>query len=153
MAANLVQSKLWSQKRGMDRVGVDDPETESDIIRAERTDASMFPADVATMAQLMTVLQSLGYGAPPAAEEAMGQQSQSLAGMRAELGGREGVPSMNAPEEQPLVPPEGQPANVPAGAEAQGVVRTRGGHSQPDHGAGRRVQGRLLTDTEIPPGG
>jgi hypothetical protein len=157
MAANLVQSKLWSQKRGMDRVGVDDPETEADIIRSERTDASMFPADVATMAQLMTVLQSLGYGAPPAAEEALGQQAGSLAEMRAQLGGRSGVPSLNAPEEQPGVPPEGMPANTPEGAEAAGVIAPEGGavplaediRSQTMLQGGETT-GRILTDTRVP---
>jgi len=113
MATNLVNSKLWSQKRGMDRVGVDDPESESDTIRDERTDAAMFPESVQVMAQLMTVLQSLGYGQPPGAAEQLGQQAQSLADFRGMLGGGQGVPSLNAPEEQPITPPEGLPANAP----------------------------------------
>jgi hypothetical protein len=108
MASNLVIAKLWSQKRGMDRVGVDDPEVESDIIRAERTDASMFPQDVQVMAQLMLVLQQLGYNAGPAQQQ-LGAQAQSLNDVRQSLGGRTGSASLNGPGEAPLTPPEGGP--------------------------------------------
>lgn len=119
MARNLVDGKLWSQARGMDRVGVDDPEGEADLIRRERTDASMFPADVQVMAQLMMVLQQMGYIAPPQAQQAMSQtgaamsQGAQMADMRALNGGAPGSPMMNAPEEQRQLPPEEMPGNVP----------------------------------------
>ena len=155
MASNLVTSKLWSQKRGMDRVGVDDPETESDIIRNERTDASMFPADVATMAQLMTVLQSLGYGAPPEAQQQATEQAGSLAEMRQQLGGRQGLPSLNAPEEQPVMPPEGMPLNTEAGAEMAGAAPPGGVPPAEDIRSQTMIQngemsGRILTDNRVP---
>jgi hypothetical protein len=51
-AANLVAAKLISQARGMDMVGVDDPEAEQDIIREESTDATLWPERVQIMAQL-----------------------------------------------------------------------------------------------------
>jgi hypothetical protein len=154
MATNLVNSKLWSLKRGMDRVGVDDPESESDTIRAERTDAALFPADVQVMAQLMTVLQSLGYGAPPGAEEQLGQQAQSMADYRSMLGGGMGMPSMNAPEEQPLPPPEGLPANAnqqPLPEQLPGGGLPAGGtdleaQSMTIEG---QAQGRLMQNTPI----
>lgn len=115
LAANLVNAKLWSQIRGMDKVGVDDPESEQTVIREERTDASMFPADVQVMAQLMLLLQQLGI-MPQQQAEAQGQlsQAQTLAAYR-QPGGGQGSPMLNAPEEQVGVPPEGAPANTPEG--------------------------------------
>jgi hypothetical protein len=115
MAGNLVNSKLWSQKRGMDRVGVDDPEAEEDVIKAERTDAAMFPADVQVMAQLMVMLQQLGLQPPAEAQAQAGAQAQSLANYRALGGGQAGSPAMNGPDEQPVGPPETQPGNTPEG--------------------------------------
>lgn len=76
-AANLVNAKLISQARGMDMVGVDDPEQEQNIIREERTDATLWPADVQVMAQLMGVLQSLGLQAPANAQAQVGAQGAS----------------------------------------------------------------------------
>lgn len=91
-AINLVQNKLWSQARGMDAVGVDDPEQEQNIIRAERTDATLWPADVQVMAQLMAALQSLGLQAPAGAQEQVGGQIASgTEGLRQALGAGEGV--------------------------------------------------------------
>jgi hypothetical protein len=141
LASNLVSAKLWSQKRGMDRVGVDDPEVESDIIRSESTDASMWPERVQVMAQLMTVLQSLGYGAPAGAEQQLQQQAQSLASFRSLLGGQQGQPMLNAPEEQPVTPPEALPNNAPGALqpdlEAQTMVQNG------------EVQSRLVQETQI----
>jgi hypothetical protein len=86
-AANLVNAKLWSLARGMDAVGVDDPEQEQNIIREERTDATLFPSDVQVMAQLMGVLQSMGLPAPQgAADQAGAQASSNTENLRQALG-------------------------------------------------------------------
>jgi hypothetical protein len=86
-AAALVNAKLWSQARGMDAVGVDDPEQEQDIIRGERTDATMWPADVQTMAQLMGILKSLGLTPPPGAQaQVAGQVNSGTEALRQALG-------------------------------------------------------------------
>lgn len=86
-ALNLVNGKLWSQRRAMDVVGVDDPETEQDFIREERTDATLFPADVQVMAQLLSALQSLGIQAPQNAQaQAQGQVASGTEGLRQALG-------------------------------------------------------------------
>jgi hypothetical protein len=58
-AINLVQNRIWSAERAMDRVGVEDPEGELDIIRDEQTDATVNPAAVMTMANLLQVFQQL----------------------------------------------------------------------------------------------
>lgn len=118
MASNLVQAKLWSQIRGMDRVGVDDPEAEQNLIREERTDATLFPADVqvqaallATLAQTRAMQQQMG---PPPGEEQMQSpedaEMQTQAALMAAGGGQVAPPGMQAPEEQPLGGPP--PANV-----------------------------------------
>jgi hypothetical protein len=145
MASNLVNSKLWSLSRGMDRVGVDDPESEEDIIRTESTDASLFPERVQTMTQLIAVLQSLGQqqAAMAAAGQAPGgvNPEQGLAATRAAMGGQQGVPMLNAPEEQPVAPPpEVQPANVtgPEALSSQTMVQ------------GGEASGRILSQTEVP---
>lgn len=58
-AINLVQNRIWSAERAMDRVGVEDPEGELDIIRDEQTDATVNPAAVMTMANLLQIFQQL----------------------------------------------------------------------------------------------
>jgi hypothetical protein len=155
MAANLVSAKLWSQKRGMDRVGVDDPETEADIIREERTDAAMFPADVMTMAQLMGILQSLGVGGAAGAEEQAAAQAQSLAAYRQQLGGQTGTPSMNGPGEQAQMPPEGLPSNtegsmVPPAPAAAGELQPPTAQVQTLAPGEGEAQTRLVTKQNVP---
>jgi hypothetical protein len=87
-ALNLMNGKLWSQRRAMDIVGVDDPETEQDYIRDERTDATLFPADVQVMAQLMGVLQSLGLAAAPGTQQQVqGQAASGNEALAQALGG------------------------------------------------------------------
>ena len=76
-AVNLMNGKVWSQRRTMDATGVDDPETEQDLIREERTDATMFPESVQVMAQLMGALKSLGLTPSAATTAAVGSQATS----------------------------------------------------------------------------
>lgn len=115
IAANMVVSKLWSVKRGMDRTGIDDPETELDIIREERTDATLFPAEVQVLAQLLGVLKAQGIVPPEAAQNAAMTQGQQLSDVRALSGGQQGQPMMNGEGEQPMTPPELMPGNTPEG--------------------------------------
>lgn len=134
MSGNLVSAKLWSQRRAMDRVGVEDPEQEQDLIREERTDATMFPADVQVQAQLLALLQQMGLAANPQA-----QAQAEQAGAQLGLGGPgsppvpPGQPAMNAPAEQPIGPggpPEiGGAPPAPGGGEAGFLAQTaiRGG--------------------------
>nr|MBA3583037.1 hypothetical protein [Gemmatimonadota bacterium] len=107
-AINLVNSKLWSVRRAMDAVGVDDPETELDFIRDERTDATLFPADVQVMAQLLGALQSLGIQAPQGAQAAAeGQAASGTDGLRQALGGATpgGTVATQGDESQGITPP------------------------------------------------
>lgn len=111
-AINLVNAKLWSVRRAMDAVGVDDPETELDFIRDERTDATLFPADVQVMAQLLGALQSLGIQAPQSAQaQAEAQAGSGTEALRQALGastpsGMPGGPGPGgAPESEGMTPP------------------------------------------------
>lgn len=155
IAMNLKDAKLWSQRRSMDHVGVDDPETELDMVRSEQTDATLNPAQVQVMVSLMATMQQLqqqaaqlqqqqqaaqGQGGPGAATlqasgpgAALGPggpggpatQDQGLADLRG-LGAQGAAgPSQNGPGETAQLPPDQQPGNTPQGQQLQG-----GGASQ-----------------------
>jgi hypothetical protein len=86
-AGNLVSAKLISQARGMDMVGVDDPEAEQDIIREESTDATLWPERVQIMAQLLIALGQAGIQAPAGAVgQAQGQANSATGDLRNALG-------------------------------------------------------------------
>jgi hypothetical protein len=117
ISASLKDAKLWSAVRAMDRVGVDDPETELSIIKAEQTDAALNPAQVQVMVSLMLMLQQLQQQQPPQLQQAGAQAAQSteqgLAAMRGLPGGG---PPPTAPGEVPVgTPPEQMPGNTPQG--------------------------------------
>lgn len=139
-AINLMQNKLWSQSRGMDAVGVDDPEQEQNIIRAERTDATLFPADVQTMAQLMGALQSLGLQPNQQTQQQVGAQGASgTEALRQSLGGAPGVEGSQYGTQEQTPPIEGAPpeaggspfaqAASPEGATAQLQSMTQKGET------------------------
>ena len=124
MAMNLVNAKLWSLQRGMDAVGVEDPESEIALVKEERTDASLFPADVQVQAALMGTLQQLQMTAQqvqqPAEAGAEGglTPEQAAAAYGAAEGGMEGEPGMQGMGAQPMMSPEATPGGpMAAGAE------------------------------------
>lgn len=146
MSANLVTGKLWSQRRGMDRVGVEDPEQEQDLIREERTDATMFPADVQVQAQLLALLQQMGFAANAQAQGQAEQAAAQLGGLggAGTPPGQTGQPAMNAPAEQPVgpggPPPEAGAPPAP-GAETGFLAQTAVKEGEP--------QNRLLSQTQF----
>jgi hypothetical protein len=122
--SNLVNAKLFSLARGMDAVGVDDPEEEQDIIRSEQTDATLNPASVQVMAQLMAALQSLGINAPQGAQQQAQQQvARGQSDLRNALGAQTpaSTTSSQLPGDQGVTPPEAMVpgATPPAGAAGQ----------------------------------
>lgn len=159
-SSNLVAAKLWSQARGMDAVGVDDPETEQQLIREESTDATLWPERVQIMAQLLAALQSLGLQAPAGAQaQAQGQMTSGQADLRKALGagtatndqgmgGPGGEPSMQGQTPPiPGLPPEagGAPApfaQAPQGSGAQAPLL----QSMIQNG---QVKGRILTQAKL----
>ena len=130
IAGNLKELKLWSAIRSMDAVGVDDPETEMDVIRGEQTDATLNPASVQVMVTLMSTLQQLGIQmqqlqqmAQQASPNAQGPTlEQGLGAMRGTAPDVTGQEQMNAEGEQPMTPNEQMPGNTPEGAAAAGQV-------------------------------
>ena len=123
-ALNLVQGRIWSAERAMDRVGVEDPEGEKDLIRDEQTDATLNPAAVMTMGNLMALFQQLQAQGVQMQQmqaqqmQAAGQlQAQQESAMNAyrQQGAPGGTPMFNGGEMGSL-PPEMLPGN----AQAQG---------------------------------
>lgn len=109
-AINLVQNRIWSSERAMDRVGVEDPEGEKDVIREEQTDATLNPAAVLTMGQLVALFRQLGVGMPGQPNQ-MAAQSQNAARQnnpRPQVSEAQG-----SPEQQPNPPAEQLPENAP----------------------------------------
>jgi hypothetical protein len=119
-ALNLVQGRIWSAERAMDRVGVEDPEGEKDLIRDEQTDATLNPAAVMTMGNLMALFQQLQAQGiqmqqmqEQQAQAQMQLQAQQESAMNAyrQQGAPGGQPMMNGGEMGNL-PPEMMPGNA-----------------------------------------
>jgi len=151
-AAALVNAKLWSQARGMDAVGVDDPEQEQDIIRSERTDATLWPADVQVMAQLMGVLQSLGLTPPPNAQAQVGAQGASGTEALRQALGAGNPPQQEGDQYSPTIQQPGIPGapaeagggpGAPFAAVQQGPVQLQGMLK------GGQAQSRIMTNTTL----
>lgn len=128
-AINLVQNRIWSAERAMDRVGVEDPVGEKDLIRNEQTDATLNPSAVATMAQVMGQMKQMQMQDQQAQQQqAMDQQAMQAQlaqqGAQAENAVRTlqqpiaGDQSLNQPENQAQVPQAALPANAQPGGNA-----------------------------------
>jgi hypothetical protein len=153
-AANLVNAKLISQSRGMDMVGVEDPEQEQNIIRGERTDATLWPESVQVMAQLMGALQALGLTPPPgAAAQAQGQVASGNESLRQALGaatpqgtvGSQGEGNQGLTPPIPGAPPEAGGAPSPfAQAVPQGATTQLQGMIQ-----NGQAKGRIMTNQQL----
>ena len=148
-ALNLVNGKLWSQARGMSEVGVDDPEQEQNIIREERTDATLWPADVQVMAQLMGALQSLGLQAPAGVKDQVaGQAASGQNDLRNALGAAtpQGTVGSQGAGNQGMTPPIPGAAPEAGGAQAGPTpfaARDFGGLPPAGGGAGSAMQSTM----------
>ena len=131
-AINLVQNRVWSAERAMDRVGVEDPVGEKELIRSEQTDATLNPSAVATMANVMGIFKQMQAqdAQMQAQQQAQGQPQQApvdQAGIQAQLAQQgaqaqnavrtlqqpiSGDQSLNQPENQSQVPQEALPTNA-----------------------------------------
>ena len=103
-AISLVQNRIWSAERAMDRVGVDDPQNEKDIIRDEQTDATINPAAVATMASVVGSFRQLGLQQPEGlgAPNSPLDQNAAMEAMRGQNPSPMGSESMN---DEDMIPP------------------------------------------------
>jgi hypothetical protein len=143
IAANLVQAKLWSQIRGMDRVGVDDPEAEQNLIREERTDATMFPADVQVQAALLATL---------AQTRQMQMQTQQMDAQQQQA--QQGPPG-GGPPGGPPPPPGGPPgaAGPPGGLSPQEQMQLQAQAGLMAAGGGQVAPPGMQGPGETPAGG
>ena len=117
-AINLVQNRIWSAERAMDRVGVEDPIGEKELIRDEQTDATLNPAAVATMTQVIGQMQQMQMGQQQMQQQAqMMSEEQALNAQRMSQSGVPGSQSLNQPENQAQLPPEATAANAAAPGE------------------------------------
>lgn len=161
-AINLVNAKLWTQIRGMDAVGVDDPEDEQNVIREERTDATLFPADVQVMAQLMQALQALNLPQPGAAVgQAGGMLASGQSGLASALGSGPpgGTVATQDPSEQGIPRPEDIPPGGAADPNAQALPFAAGPPAPGGGGfdknvmqsmvQGGKASGRILTQKSL----
>ena len=121
-AINLVQNRIWSAERAMDRVGVEDPIGEKELIRDEQTDATLNPAAVATMTQVIGQMQQMQQSQQQAGQMAQQQQleqqmmmtqAQAQNAQRTLTSGVPGDQSLNQPENQAQLPPEANAQNAP----------------------------------------
>lgn len=151
-AANLVGAKLWSQARGMDAVGVDDPEQEQNAIRRESTDATLWPDRVNLMVQLMVALNAAAAQAPQGVQgQVEGQQKSGAAALQDALGisSPANTPGSQLDGDQGLMPTvEGGGASPfaqgPRGASALGP---QPGQIQSQISGGK-LSGRILNNTK-----
>lgn len=153
-AANLVGAKLWSQARGMDAVGVDDPEQEQNIIRRESTDATLWPDRVNLMVQLMSALNAANAQAPQGVQaQAGGQAASGAAALQDALGAGtpQNTPGSQLPGDQGQMP-------VAAGGESSPFAQGPRGASAQQSGpqdtqvqsmiANGKLSGRILNNTK-----
>ena len=102
----------------MDRVGVEDPEGEKDAIREEQTDATLNPAAVLTMGNLVALFRQLGVALPQdqqQPQDPMAAAQQTMNAQRTMNPGAIGTEAMNSPEQQGNPPPEALPSNAQPG--------------------------------------
>lgn len=137
MAINLVNARLWSMERAMDRTGVEDPSDEKVLVRAEQTDPTLNPAAVAAQATLLSTMAALGQQGGAPAEGAPGE-AQVANGARQMQRPPGGTQSLNGPENEGQTPPESMPANAPGGMLSQTMVDAQG-----------EASGRILSQTEV----
>lgn len=159
-ASNLVAAKLWSMARGMDAVHVDDPETEQDVIREEQTDATLNPAAVTLMAQLLSTLQSLNEQPNQATQGQAGQQASSAQdSLRQALGQQtsQNTTSSQLPGDQGVTPPIPGAAPEAGGAPAP-FAQPPAGNTPPQQGQtaqlqsmiqGGAIKSRILTQRKL----
>jgi hypothetical protein len=142
MAINLVNARLWSMERAMDRTGVEDPTDEKVLVRSEQTDPTLNPAAVqaqATLLSAMSALQAQGAQPPGGAPAPGGGPSpeQSANASRQANQRPRGTQALNGPENKGNTPAESQPANAPGGILAQTMLQNG------------EASGRLLSQTQL----
>ena len=154
-AANLVNARLWSQARGMDAVGVDDPQQEQNIIRRESTDATLWPDRVSLMVQLMTALNAASAAMPQgAADQAKGQQQSGAAALQDALGVQtpDNTTSSQLPGDQGMMPQVVGAGSSPFAQGPQGATASATGPAPTQVRSmiqGGQMKGQIVNSTKL----
>lgn len=134
MALNLVNGRIWTMERAMDRTGVEDPSDEKELIRSEQTDPTLNPAAVQAQASLLAAMASLqAQGVQPPGGPSPEQTANNARQTQRTPGGTQ---SLNGAENRGQTPPESVPGNA-SPVLAQTMVQ------------GGKASGRIIAQTEI----
>jgi hypothetical protein len=125
-AVSLVQSRIWSIRRAMDAVGVDNVSEEINAVMEEQTNAVLNPGSVLTQMQELQMAQAMGFaspnqaaqqGPPSLTQQALASLGQAKNAQRTQNPPPGGTASANSPG---AATTEGTPANAlgPNGAPA-----------------------------------
>jgi hypothetical protein len=128
-AVSLVQSRIWSIRRAMDAVGVDNVSEEINAVMEEQTNAVLNPGAVMTQMQELQMAQAMGFatpnqaaqqGPPSLTQQAIASLGQSQNAQRTLNPPPGGTASANSPgaattEQTPAnaLGPNGAPAAMP----------------------------------------
>lgn len=116
---NKLMAKLVSLETAMNELGVENPLEEMERVRAERTDATLFPGDAQATAAVMALLQQLGQ------QQGMDPNASAQAQNRAQADTQRMDPTLaedqNAPRTLPGSAPPGDASAV--GGELRPIVR------------------------------
>ena len=134
-AANKVQAHLSSIETAMDEIGIDDPQHEMDLIRAELADARLNPGQVqayiSSMQLMMQLMQMQQQQPDPNAAGDQGQNVQQAQDQQAQPQGLQDQNQPGMPTGPGGAPPPGTNPPGGMGLQLQGLIRQKGGTATP----------------------
>lgn len=133
-AANKVQAHMLSIENAMDETGVEDPQHELDLIRAELADARLNPGQVQAYISSLMLMQQLMQQQAAADAAAAGQQGQDEQMAQDQAAQPTGLEDQNQPgmaSGPGGPPPPGTNAPGDVGLQLQGLIRQKNGVATP----------------------
>lgn len=133
-AANKVQAHMLSIENAMDETGVEDPQHELDLIRAELADARLNPGQVQAYISSLMLMQQLMAQQAQQEAAAAGQQGQDVQMAQDQAAQPTGLEDQNQPgmaSGPGGPPPPGTNAPGDVGLQLQGLIRQKNGVATP----------------------
>jgi len=133
-AANKVQAHMLSIENAMDETGVEDPQHELDLIRAELADARLNPGQVQAYISSLMLMQQLMAQQAQQEAAAAGQQGQDTQMAQDQAAQPTGLEDQNQPgmaSGPGGPPPPGTNAPGDVGLQLQGLIRQKNGVATP----------------------